>query len=150
MSAPIEPGDYVHGVKVVDIGDLRVARGMTRRPVSTCRHLNLVYDNKERRVWCSDCESEVEPFDALMNIIERLDRAAKLLNRRHREVLDAEAATLRSRAAKTLDDVWRSRNLAPLCPHCNNGILPEDVAGGVHTASREIIRADRKRKEKEQ
>ena len=29
---PIEPMDYLHGVKVVDIGDLRVARGETRGP----------------------------------------------------------------------------------------------------------------------
>lgn len=45
MSAPIEPQDYLYGTKVVQIEDLRVARGMTRRPVSSCRHRKLVYDN---------------------------------------------------------------------------------------------------------
>lgn len=30
--APIEPHEYLYGVKVVQIEDLRVARGLTRRP----------------------------------------------------------------------------------------------------------------------
>ena len=41
---PIVEQEYLSGLKVVDIGDLRVARGMSRRPVSTCHHRPLVYD----------------------------------------------------------------------------------------------------------
>lgn len=49
-NAPIEPHEYLYGVKVVQIEDLRVARGLTRRPVSSCRHRKMVYDDKERRI----------------------------------------------------------------------------------------------------
>lgn len=83
--APIEPHDYLYGVKVVDIGDIRAARGMTRRPVSTCNHRRQVFDDKERRIWCSDCESELEPFDAYMRLVEVMDGHIKSLKKRKRE-----------------------------------------------------------------
>ncbi|MGY2286843.1 hypothetical protein [Pseudomonas gingeri] len=129
--APIEPQEYLYGVKVVQIEDLRVARGMTRRPASTCRHKKLVYDDKERRIWCSDCEAEVEAFDALIGIVEVFSAGMSSLKRRRSELDEAEKFQIRSRAAKVMDGAWRSTKMAPLRPHCNTAILPEDVAGGV-------------------
>jgi len=143
--APIDPQEYRHGVTVVDIGDLRVARGLTRRPHSTCRHRNLVYDTRERRVWCDDCESEVEPFDAFANLVEVYDGATKKLDRRKQEIANAEQHAVRSLAAKALDKVWRSRTRAPLCPHCNEALLPEDMTSGLAQAGREIVRARRRK-----
>lgn len=125
--APIEPKEYLCGVKVVQIEDLRVARGMTRRPFSSCRHRKLVYDDKERRVWCSDCESEVEPFDAFTGLVERMDGHIKNLKSRELKVKEAESFSLRSRAAKAMDMAWRSRKMVPQCPSCNSAIFPEDV-----------------------
>lgn len=143
--APIEPHEYLYGVKVVQIEDLRVARGLTRRPISSCRHRKMVYDDKERRIWCSDCETEVEPFDAFMYLVEVFDGGLKDLNRRRREIHEAEQFAMRSRAAKVMDQAWRSTTMAPLCPHCNAGLLPEDVVKGVSMASKQLIR---KRREK--
>jgi hypothetical protein len=143
--APIEPQEYLYGVKVVQIEDLRIARGMTRRPASSCRHKKLVYDEKERRVWCSDCEAEVEPFDALVGIVEVFSGGMSSLQRRRRELDEAEKFQLRSRAAKVMDEAWRSTKMAPLCPHCKTAILPEDVAGGVASTSKALVAAARKR-----
>lgn len=50
MSEPIVPMESVYGMKVVDIGDLRVARSMSRRVHSTCHHLRLAFDTNDRRV----------------------------------------------------------------------------------------------------
>lgn len=143
--APIEPQNYLYGPKVVQIEDLRVARGMTRRPASSCRHRQLVYDDKERRVWCQDCEQEVEPFDAFMNVVGVFQGAAASIKRRQRELEEVETSRVISRAAKTMDSVWRKRDSAPLCPHCSTAILPEDVAKGVGEASRSLVMAARKR-----
>ena len=145
--APIEPQEYIHGVKVVQIEDLRVARGMTRRPVSACRHKALVYDERERRVWCSDCQTEVEAFDAFVGLVEVYSSGLDSINRRRRELAEAEAETfqIRSRAAKAIDEAWRSPKTAPLCPHCMTAILPEDVAGGLATTSKSLVVAARKR-----
>jgi len=145
---PIEPHDYLYGVKVVQIEDLRVARGMTRRPASSCRHKELVYDEKERRIWCRDCEAEVEPFDAFVGIVEVFSGGMSSLKRRQRELSEAESFQIRSRAAKVMDEAWRSTKMAPLCPHCMAAILPEDVIGGVAKTSKALVIAARKRKEK--
>ena len=144
--APIEPQEYLYGVKVVQIEDLRVARGLTRRPGSSCKHKKLVYDDKERRIWCSDCEAEVEPFDAFIGIVEVFSAGMNSLKRRRSELDEAEKFQIRSRAAKVMDEAWRSKKMAPLCPHCMTAILPEDVASGVSSTSKALVVAARKRK----
>lgn len=124
---PIEPQDYLGGVKVVDIGDIRVARGMTRRPVSSCRHHTMRYDPKERRIWCADCEQDIEGFDAFEILVGYFDSAAKKAQRLLDEAHEASKFTLISRAAKVIDRQWRSRKMVPSCPHCHAGIWPEDA-----------------------
>ena len=68
------------------------------------------------------------------------------LKRRQRELAEAETFQIRSRAAKVMDEAWRSTKMAPLCPHCMTAILPEDVAGGVASTSKALVIAARKRK----
>jgi Zn finger protein HypA/HybF involved in hydrogenase expression len=134
VPAPIEPKEFLHGVKVVTIGDLRVARGRTRRAHSSCRHAQLVYNDTERRIWCEDCQSEVEPFDAFTSIVERHAH----LQARIDQFYEAQSHALFSRAAKVMDEAFRSRNYAPCCPHCKQAILPGDVANGVSRTSKEL------------
>ncbi len=144
---PIEPRDYLHGTKVVDIGDIRVSRGQTRVPRQTCSHRNLAYDEAERRVYCQDCENDVEAFDAFLILVHEYDSAWKAINRARTEIREAANHQLRSRAAKTMDDYWRSRKTAPNCPHCNEALLPEDVAGKrLSSSSLELSRQKRKKK----
>lgn len=132
MTAPIQPVDFLYGTTVVDIGEIRVARGKARRVRSTCKHMVLTYDTSERRVYCTDCESDVEPFDAFIKFVDLHahieDRIARLR--------EAEQHTLFSRAAKVMDKAFRSSKMAPLCPHCRAAILPEDVANGVGQISK--------------
>ncbi|MDH2051202.1 hypothetical protein [Achromobacter marplatensis] len=133
MSEPIVPMEYVYGMKVVDIGDLRVARGMSRRVHSTCRHLRLAFDTSERRVYCQDCEKDVEPFDAFLQLVERHHH----LEAKAEKIRQDAAHTVISRAAKRMDEAWRSKTMAPLCPHCTKAIMPEDVVNGVGMTSKE-------------
>lgn len=73
---------------VIDIGDIRVARGLTKG--EPCPHERLVYSVETRRVWCADCETDLAPFDAfvlicvdgkkeLENLGERAEKAEKKL-----------------------------------------------------------------------
>lgn len=133
MADPIIPMDYVYGMKVVNIGDLRVARGKSQRAPSTCKHIRLAFDTDERRVYCQDCEQDVEPFDAFLQLVKRhhhLEAKAERLRQ------DA-AHTIISRAAKRIDEAWRSRKMAPCCPHCKAAILPEDVVNGLSKTNME-------------
>lgn len=141
---PIEEQAYVGGVTVVDIGDLRVARGLTRRPHSSCRHASLTYDPRERRIWCKDCEKDVDAFDAFTLLVEQIDRAYKHINKRIGEVDDAQRFQCRSIAAKKVDEVWRRRKVVPACPSCGHGLFPEDFADRVSTVGREYALARRK------
>ena len=144
---PVEPENYLHGVKVVDIGDLRVARGRTRRPRSSCKHKRLNYDPTERRVWCEDCEQEVEPFDAFIGLVDNFAEANRRLERRADEIKEAEQFTLRRRATKALDKVWRGKML-PVCVNCGEGMLPEDYTSIGMQVCREIGEAQKRRRKK--
>jgi hypothetical protein len=127
---PIVEQEYLHGLKVVDIGDIRVARGLARRPYSGCPHPRLVYDNHERRIWCKDCERDVEPFDAFKGLVEPYARSLRALEEREKRIEEAEKFAVRSIAAKKIDEAWRSRNMVPACPHCGNGLFPEHFKTG--------------------
>lgn len=142
---PIELRDYITGVNVVDIGDLRIARGITRRPFSACRHVQLFYDNHERRIWCADCESEIEPFDAFEIAVAQWSNATDKFNKRQKLIEEAEAFSIRRRATKVFDDAWMSAKTIPNCPHCDRGILPEDVLGGVSTSCKKWAQRRKKR-----
>lgn len=145
-SPPIEPQEFLGGVKVVDIGDLRVARGLSRRPFSSCRHPRLHYDKTERRVWCPDCEQNIDAFDAFEQIVGQFDRASKDIRGREAKVSEVEGFQARSLAAKAMDEAWRKRSMVPACPHCSRGLMPEDFAKGVTSwVGREIEVARRKK-----
>ncbi|MCK5013239.1 MAG: hypothetical protein KAS66_05425 [Candidatus Omnitrophica bacterium] len=144
---PIEERGYIAGLTVVDIGDYRISRGMTRRPKSGCRHIRVVYDDKERRIWCSDCEHDVEPFDAFVTLAGFIDGVYKNLNKRAKALKEAEAFQVRSIAAQQIDKAWRKRSTVPGCPHCGQGLFPEDFKNGIKTTlGRDYAEAQRNRK----
>ena len=127
---PIEPQDFIHGMKVIDIGDYRVSRGFSRRESSLCPHINLVYDQAERRIWCKDCEKNVEGFDAFLLLAKNFSKQSEKLFDRENKVSEAEKHSLISIAAKVLDEAWRAKKMIPCCPHCKEGLFPEDFKNG--------------------
>lgn len=144
---PIIPQDYYHGLSVIHIEDLRVSRGLTRRPRSSCKHVNLTYDMNERRIYCHDCERDIDPFDAFTYLCERWDSANKKLAAREEEFLRLKESNLISVASKRLDKEFRKQHTCPACPHCGAGLLPEDFAHGekIKTVMTMLTRAMRKR-----
>lgn len=138
---PMDEPEYLYGVKVVDIGDLRVSRGLTRRPYSSCRHMSLTYDPKERRIWCRDCETDVDAFDAFIVLVENYNHGVNELNARDEKLREAEAFQVRSVAAKNIDKAWRKRNMVPACPHCSHGLFPEYFAGGFAMLGKDYAKA---------
>lgn len=142
---PIEPVEFSHGVNVVDIGDIRVARGKTRVPGPSCRHRTVTYDQNERRVYCEDCEQDIDGFDAFLMLVECHHAAIARVERRERELQEAEQFVARSRAVKCLDKIWRGRRMVPNCPHCGEGLLPEDVLNNQSASSAELTKRKRAR-----
>lgn len=145
---PIEEKEFLGGVTVVNIEDLRIARGMSRRVHSACPHVRLVYDENERRAWCKDCETDIEAFDAFLMLVERFDAHHKRLLARETAVAEAEKFQARTLAARELDKAWRKQKSVPACPHCSHGLFPEDFKNGVATLDIEYARARALKKEK--
>ena len=143
---PIEPQEFLSGLKVVDFGDLRVARGLSRRPFSSCHHFSLVYDKSERRIWCRDCEKNVDPFDAFESIAINMNRAIKQYECIRDEAIAAKDHNLHLIAAKNIEKAWRGKTMAIGCRHCGGGLLPEDFVPIGSMCSAEIERMRRKTK----
>ncbi len=143
---PIDEPGFVAGVTVVDIGDIRVSRGLTRRPTSSCTHRRMTYDHKERRIWCRDCEKDVDPFDAFVKLTEQYHFAFESLQQRRKELDEAERFQCRSIAAKELDKAWRHKQMVPACPHCGNGLFPEQFKNGIGMLGKDYALAKLKRK----
>lgn len=144
---PIVPQEYLGGVKVVDIGDLRVKRGKSRRPASACPHQHLHYDGAERRIWCPDCEKNIDAYDAFERLVSQWHRANTDHAKREAVLQEAETHTLISVAAKVIDKAWRSQTMVPACPHCREPLFPEDFKNGIMLKyGREMARAMRQKK----
>lgn len=140
---PIEEQSYLNGVTVVDIGDIRIARGLTRRPYSACRHKRLRYDPRERRVWCADCEKDVDSFDAFVQLTEQYHLAYEDMKDRRKKLDEAERFQARLIATKTIEKAWRSPNMVPACPNCGNGLFPEDFRASPAMIGKDFARARR-------
>ncbi len=134
--------------EVIDLADVILKRGRPPLFAKSCGHKHLIYSTTERRIWCKDCSRTVDGFDAFMVLVDQWGAATKDIERRRREVDEASKHVLISRAAKAVDEIWRGRSMAPCCPSCQRGLLPEDFTRGVACMSRELEVA-RRRKERE-
>ena len=143
---PIESKEFLSGVKVVDIGDYRVARGKSRRPFSSCAHLRMVYDKDERRIWCEDCKKDVSAFDAFESLIVNLAKANDKIRSEKEKIKIAKEHNLISIASKVIDDAWRQKKLVPCCPHCREALFPDDFKRGASMIGKSYALEERCRK----
>jgi hypothetical protein len=149
IDPPIVAQEYIYGVNVVDFGEARVTRGLSKRPRSSCKHLHTLYDTHERRVWCSDCETTLDPFDMFEIILARYNDKIKELEERERKVTEAEKHSLYLIANKNIEKAWRGKTMAIPCPHCDGWLLPEDFKKIGSWKSGAIERQSRKHESKE-
>ena len=47
---------------------------------------------------------------------------------------------LRSIAARKMEEAWRHKNMVPSCPHCHNGLFPEDFKTGMSMLGKDYAR----------
>lgn len=133
---PLEPiadgGTYV-GV-VVDFDSVRIKSGRTPFRIKTCQHKHMIYCQSERRIWCEDCERTIENFDAFLTLTRHFENMEREARHKLSTATEALARAARLRATKELDRIWSGRRMAPCCPHCSRGLIPEDFAGGAAAA----------------
>lgn len=132
---------------VINLADFRVSKAGPRHFGSPppCKHAALVYAPAERLITCSDCQREVSGFDAFMVLMSQFERVRMDAEHRLRTAQDAEKATVGRRAAKVFDKAWSGHQMAVCCPHCDGGLLPEDILGRASQRSADLERARRAR-----
>lgn len=135
-----------HPGSVIDLADVRVERGIPRNRHSRCKHKRLLYESSDRRVWCRDCEREVEAFDAFMTLVDNFGAMTREVKRQQHEAEEAAKAHVHRKAARNLSLAWSGKTpMAVACPHCSRGLLPEDFEGGGSQVSKDIEMARRAR-----
>lgn len=131
---------------VVDLDKVRIRLGRTPYKVKVCEHRSLIYSPNERRVWCEDCERTIDGFDAFLIFTRHFERMESAAHHKRDQVNEALKSAARLRATKELDRVWSGRRMAPCCPHCKHGLVPEDFANGAaYSVSLELELARRKK-----
>ena len=127
---------------VVDLAGFRVERGTSKGIL--CQHKKLIYDSRERRIWCRDCEQTVEAFDAFMALANNLSRMVSAAKNMQDQAEQAKKAHIVRRSAKNIDQIW-GRKHVPFCPHCRGGLLPEDFESpSMGSMEMEIMRREKK------
>lgn len=142
-----QEGSRPFGSPVIDLGEMRIRFGLPdpkRGP--PCKHRDLLYSPKDRRIWCADCERTVDSFDAFIILTSAFHDMISAARAKMARADQALAATISRRAAKEIDRAWGGHQMAICCPRCGQGLLPEDFEHGVSQVSADIERARRSRK----
>jgi len=130
---------------VIEIDQLRLERRLNK----VCLHKRLSYDPHNEYIECQDCGLPVQPFKAFMILVNNYNSAIATLQTREKDLQALEERCGRNLliATRRVDQAWRSKGMAPTCPHCNEAILPED-GFGAHTVNKKIALERRKFKQK--
>lgn len=114
---------------ITEIGDLRIRREQRRR-VEGCQHKHFTVDPAGDVVTCDLCTKQISAMYALTLLVDEWDREVRRLDGQKASHAAAMAKGVTLRAAQRVEEAWRSRTMAPVCPHCREPILPTDGFGG--------------------
>lgn len=134
--------------KVIEIGELRIKRDQRREyeRKDACKHFAFTLDTHGGIIECDDCGKQLSPYWALELLITQHERAWAKIDAAKQQHLAAKAQDLSLLAAQVVEKAWRSRKMAPACPHCNEAILSTDGFGRAQV-NREIALARRAAKQ---
>lgn len=118
---------------VIEFGELRLRRAREQHPLVAhgCQHRNILFDDNGGTAECEDCKKQLDLYWVLGMLSREHERAWAKVTAQHAEVQKALAASVELRAAQRVEKAWRSRTMAPACPHCHEAILPGDGFGGL-------------------
>lgn len=119
-------------MSVIEIGALRIQRDQIRaingKPV--CRHQSLTLSREGHVIRCNDCGDQVEPFWAFEQLVDSYNNAQQEFSRKVARHSEEMAQGIATKAARRVEEAWRSRSTVPTCPHCNEAIFAHDGFGG--------------------
>ena len=110
-----------------------------------CEHKKITLDDNGGIVTCDECGRQLDAYLMLRRMCEKWGDHQREIDayreelRAYRDRIAREAEeSLSLRAARRVEKAWRSRSMAPICPHCRKAILPEDGFGDCGFVNRQM------------
>lgn len=115
---------------VVNIDDLRITRQRDNKwKREACKHLHLTFDDNGEIIECDDCGKQIGGYWAVLMLAERYAEAWNKLQAGSEALARAKSEGVHLLAARKVERAWRSRSMVPCCPHCGQGIGPNEGFG---------------------
>lgn len=131
---------------VISVGDFSVLKKERKYGDKPCLHRTITLDDNGQIVTCCDCGQQIDAYWALNEFSKLWKKLTEQLKSREEYLRKEKEAILYRIAAKKVDKVWRTKNLVPTCPHCGEGISPEDGFGNA-AINKRVDEARRKARE---
>ena len=115
---------------VVQLGEYRFthkARSYFDR--TQCQHKRTELDDNGNIVMCLDCGKQVDAYFVLRLLTEDWGRVQEQIWATQSRVNEEKAKHIHLIAARKVEQAWRDRRHVPTCPHCGEGISPNDGFG---------------------
>lgn len=117
--------------RIVNFADMAFKlRGKGYGMDGRCPHTHVELDDDGGIVTCTKCNKQLDAYLTLRKMAEKWEDHARKVKSAADKVNEDAKAIVTLRAAKLIEEAWRSRTMIPTCPHCYVAILPEDGFGG--------------------
>lgn len=101
-------------------------------------------DMKNHIVLCMICHKEVNPWEAIVTFSDYWERIEQQEEMAYEWILEAEKYKPWRRAMKDIErNIGRKGDMIPVCPHCGEGFLLEEVRGYMN---RQLYKPDKEEK----
>ena len=116
--------------RIINFADMAFKlRGKSYGIDDRCVHLKVTLDDEGGIVTCDACGKQLDPYITLRRMCEKWEDHARQTRLAREKINEDAKAIITLRAAKLIQEAWRSRTMIPTCPHCHEAILPEDGFG---------------------
>lgn len=127
-----------------NIVDLRGVLERKSKP-RECQHDHLEIDEANRRLTCTDCNREIDPYQALVYLAGRTSEWQIRWENMRKDYKNLANYVPHLRAVRELEGMWRGKRL-PMCPHCKTGVTAESLVkmGWVHQSYAQAVAEHKK------
>lgn len=111
--------------KIVQIDQIRINRGLDK--VCKCESRKYTLDTTNRRVYCSSCGVQVDPYDAMYDMAfrwEQVNQQLKMSFEQMKQLSDYKPWLL---TIRSLEKQYRGKKTLPCCPRCDQPFYLEEL-----------------------
>lgn len=111
--------------KIIKIDQIRVNRGLDK--LCTCSNRKYMIDTTNKRVLCQSCGSQINAYDAMLDLslhAERMNEQLEIWKRQRDELINYKPWLL---TIRNLERHYRGKKKLPCCPRCDEPFYLEEL-----------------------